>query len=280
MNTDIYKEVEIRLNDTIVLKSCGYVIQPSDWEEEEHKHSCWELVYVRKGGGRLYCNDSEYKYELCSGWLFKPGASHHFINNVSQRAECFTVRFSFKIDGKAEAGSGLESIRIADLPGGGVLERDLRSISEFIRQYPKDYSLYMKRDIIFDIISRLTGLLSGTSREQSEPGSKLHGMILTEKIKRYLEDHLDKSITVREIADLFYLSPHYFAGVFKKWAGTTIKDYHNNLRMSRAAELIQEDEYNLSEISQTLGFSSLHYFSRQFKKFYKISPIEYRNKNL
>ena len=161
------------------------------------------------------------------------------------------------------------------LPGGKIIEEELKEFSEYLRQYTKEHSLYLKREQVFETVSKMINIISSPSPEViGENNSR--NLILAEKAKRYLEDNLQRTVTVKEVANLFYLSPHYFGELFKANTGMTLKEYHNALRMTKAARLIEQNELNYSEIAQILGFNSLNYFSRKFKDFYSISPSDYQ----
>jgi len=49
------------------------------------------------------------------------------------------------------------------------------------------------------------------------------------------------------------------------------------MKMKRALQLIENKEYNISEIAYMVGFNDAHYFSKCFKQTYGISPTEYKN---
>ena len=53
------------------------------------------------------------------------------------------------------------------------------------------------------------------------------------------------------------------------------KSYLLNIKLQKSKELIRENQYTISEIADMLGFSSIHYFSRLFKKYFDLSPSEY-----
>ena len=63
--------------------------------------------------------------------------------------------------------------------------------------------------------------------------------------------------------------------LFKKYMNMTINDYVIELRMKHAAYLLRDTYMNVNEAADYLGFSSVSYFSRVFKKYYGVSPSEY-----
>jgi YesN/AraC family two-component response regulator len=98
------------------------------------------------------------------------------------------------------------------------------------------------------------------------------------QIKSYLHHHYTEPITVQMVADLVNLNPVYCGALFTKETGNTILHYANELRITKAKELLQCTNASISEIAAEVGFEDLYYFSRIFKKLVGFSPKEYRKR--
>lgn len=99
----------------------------------------------------------------------------------------------------------------------------------------------------------------------------------------YVRDHFtDSTISLNKVAETFHISQSYLTKIFKQKTGYTFTDYLNNLRILTAANLITQEEksYTMSQISEMVGYSSPHYFSRAFKNYIGVSPNKYRTTNL
>ena len=94
-------------------------------------------------------------------------------------------------------------------------------------------------------------------------------------IYNYINEHYTEKITLNDICLLFGTNKTSLCRNFKSTYGTTILDYINKLKISRAKRLIREQKLSVTEISETLGFSSIHYFCRLFKNNTGLSPKEY-----
>ena len=53
------------------------------------------------------------------------------------------------------------------------------------------------------------------------------------------------------------------------------RSYIRIIRLKRAAKLLREKQYNITEISEMTGFNDVKYFREVFKKYYKVSPSQY-----
>lgn len=94
-------------------------------------------------------------------------------------------------------------------------------------------------------------------------------------IVTYMEAHLSDSLSIEQICHDNLLGKSQLQKLFRSKCGCGIIDYFSRLKISRAKELIREKNLNFTQIADALGYTSIHYFSRQFKKITGMSPSEY-----
>ncbi len=99
---------------------------------------------------------------------------------------------------------------------------------------------------------------------------------LVRKIENFLLNNYKRPITLEDIEKETYFTKTHCHTVFKKEKGITIIEYLNNIRVSKAKELLIEGAFTLEEIAEETGFTSYNYFSRVFKKVTSYTPKEYR----
>jgi len=102
---------------------------------------------------------------------------------------------------------------------------------------------------------------------------------LPERVKevaKYMDQNIRQHLSVSSIAKHFSLSESTLKKMFSTDAGCGVTDFFNNMKIEKAKEYIREDEKNFTQISDELGFSSIHYFSRLFKKKTGMTLTEYR----
>ena len=97
------------------------------------------------------------------------------------------------------------------------------------------------------------------------------------EILRYMESNLDKPLTVLQIAEQFHLSENVLKKYFSRYTDGGVMEKFTDMKVKRAKALIREQSLNFTQIADALGFSSVHYFSRLFKKRTGMTPSEYRN---
>ncbi|WP_168121778.1 helix-turn-helix domain-containing protein [Paenibacillus sp. HB172176] len=99
-----------------------------------------------------------------------------------------------------------------------------------------------------------------------------------ERSCRYIKAHYKDEITLTEMADFTNFSVSHFSALFKKHTGTSLVNYVNQLKIDEAKRLLLETAYAVSEVAEMVGFSTMPYFTRVFKSFVGLSPLEYRKR--
>lgn len=95
------------------------------------------------------------------------------------------------------------------------------------------------------------------------------------KILVYLNENINKEITIDELSSIFYYDKTYIMKKFKCEIGITIHDYINSIRIYNSLESYKEDNYVLG-IAFKNGFQSIEYYSETFKKYIGVSPRTYK----
>ena len=93
----------------------------------------------------------------------------------------------------------------------------------------------------------------------------------------YLENDVQQSLSIEEIAQLCHVSATYFRSLFKEYSGMSPIQFRIQKKLGIAKTLLLSNDMSIIEISDYLGFESVAYFSKVFKKYEKISPSQYRN---
>ena len=94
-------------------------------------------------------------------------------------------------------------------------------------------------------------------------------------IIEYLNNNINKEITIDELSTLFYFNKTYIMKKFKKELNISIHEYINTIRIYNSFPYFKEDNYILN-IAFKNGFNSLEYYSEIFKKNMGVSPNIYK----
>ncbi len=139
--------------------------------------------------------------------------------------------------------------------------------------YSEDLILCYLKEFIIKLVRNLR-LERAITQQDNDIRTRIDDTIVKKCID-FIEKNIESKITVPEVARSIPISPSYLSLIFRKKTGMTVVDYINNFRLEESKVLIKTSNLNFSQISEKLGYASVHYFSRQFKGKYGISPSEY-----
>ena len=95
---------------------------------------------------------------------------------------------------------------------------------------------------------------------------------------QYIGTGYAEHLTLESAARALFLSPDYLSRIFSKETGTSFNRYLNNVRITKAKELIRSGNLRLTDISQMVGYDDQSYFTKVFRRITGMSPHEYRKK--
>lgn len=126
---------------------------------------------------------------------------------------------------------------------------------------------------VFDMM-KWVHFISTRTLDYAEEVKKSESII--DKAKQFIFEHYMDDISRNDVAASVFLTPEYFAKLFKAETGIVIKDFINNCRIERAKDLLINSDTSISMIASQVGFDSFSYFSTVFKKLTGVSPQVFR----
>lgn len=111
-----------------------------------------------------------------------------------------------------------------------------------------------------------------------DTGSELG--IIVQNTKKYINQHYNDQLTLKDLAAHLFISPGYLSNIFKQATGNTLTEYITKIRIYHARKLLSEGKFKVYEIAFMVGFSSSNYFCRVFKRETGASPKEILLKNV
>lgn len=232
------------------------------------KHSYWELTYVDKG--ELLTTIDGVSYHLKQGDLIFYAPMQFHTQSTFEKISSSYLTINFKMN-----------FNHADLLCNKIfsIKRDsyfivTKLIEELSNDnlYSNDLSLCYLKQLIIQML-RLDN-----SHFHSKPTTHMQQTYeneLLNDILLYIDNNIYEKISVSTLCEHFCISTSMLHSLFRKNMNNTAKNYINELKLSKSKELIRNSTHTLSEISEMLGFSSIHYFSKKFKSYFNISPTEY-----
>ena len=95
------------------------------------------------------------------------------------------------------------------------------------------------------------------------------------RVVDYLEAHLGSRVTIQQICRDNLVGRSQLQKIFQEKSSLGIIEYFTIMKINAAKQMIRTNRLNFTQISEQLGYTSIHYFSRQFKKTTGMTPSEY-----
>lgn len=96
-------------------------------------------------------------------------------------------------------------------------------------------------------------------------------------LQTYIKAHLEQDLSLVKLAELVHFNPSYLSRLFKRVMEENLTDYINRMRIERAIELLLDPDMKVQQAATTVGFVSVSYFNRVFKKVLGCTPQVYRD---
>lgn len=230
-------------------------------------HNFYELTYVDSGTVVNRVDGQNFTAAQGELMFFFPGQSHMQAVPEQESASFFTVSFSMTLEG-------------ADVLKNKVLQADgvIRAIySNILTEYesPDEYSPDMLVGYLHEIILRLMRRSLGPLPAAPDIQENSISNPLVRSATDYIQTHLERRLSLSDVADALKVNPSYISRLFKQQTGRNMTDYIRSQKLTKAKKLLKSGGYTVTEISDLFGFSSVHYFSSCFKKQFGIAPGKY-----
>lgn len=155
----------------------------------------------------------------------------------------------------------------------GVLNELLLTLFQQLIETVKN-STFNYQQIISGITLQIMGVVKATiANQQLDYNSEL---TMVEKVKYLMQENIEIPLDILDIIEEFSRGYSSFRKAFKLHTGYSPNQYYLDVRLKKATELMLVTNLNFKEIAYKTGFSSQYYFSKFFKKKYKINPKQYR----
>lgn len=101
---------------------------------------------------------------------------------------------------------------------------------------------------------------------------------LIQKMVRFMEQNIDKKLSLQDISDEVGYSVTYLSTIFRKETNYSPLSYFSHLKITRSCEYLDQTKLKIKQIAFLLGYTDPYYFSKDFQKKMGISPRAYRQR--
>ncbi|MFA7637260.1 MAG: AraC family transcriptional regulator [Monoglobales bacterium] len=255
------------------------------------KHDFWEMAYVDSGKTIAVMNDVSYPLVQGQVVFHRPGELHSHYSNHKDPSDLFIVCFSCS----SRAMSFFEQKIF-------MLEKNSRKILSLFfdeaenalgrlkNRYRDNSALSFNNskfgapqlmecyfvEFLFSLIRSEDKSIKSINRTNTI--AKVAENALVDEINDYLAENLHKQITLQNLCSHFNLSKSYICRIYKEYTSSSIIKHLSSIKIKAAKQLLRQDDMNISQIADKLGYSSIHNFTRSFKNETGVSPSEYKKR--
>lgn len=241
-----------------------------------HYHHVFELFYLQKGTREYFIGDEFYQINEGDVVLIPPNVIHRTAGKVATRT---LVNFSHAF---------LKSYFTEELLTVLPLDRPMifRPDEKLYGWVEEAFSLMQNRFADGEEASRpfvactLAGLLFSMAHETNRYVATPYTDQRIGQIVRYINEHFNEIEDIQQIAEHFFISKYHLCRTFNKALGLPLISYLNSIKIRSAAELMKNEDLNLTDIATHCGFNSSSYFCKVFKAEKGVSPTAYRKRLL
>lgn len=265
----------------------------SDFSFQGEQHPFWEFLCVDKGEVEVQADDRRMTLKKGQVIFHKPGEFHSLRANGVIAPNLVVV--SFFCDSPAMAFFENQVLIIDDAARGLLSRLIVEAKAAFDGPFDNPAQLVLTRkasplfgseQMIRLLLEQLLIHLTRSFRQKGEgpegeprqltPLTKENNdIILYNRILAYMAGHLNQSITVDDICRHNLIGRSRLQKLFREQRGCGAIDAFLQMKIDAAKQMIRDSHQNFTEIADSLGYTSIHYFSRQFKKQTGMTPSEY-----
>ena len=280
-----------KLKEEFVIKNIftiHYLEYTKDFKFTGEQHDFWEFLYVDKGEINVIAGDTTHRLQKGEVIFHQPNEYHNVFSNgviapniAIVSFECKSKAMNFfknKVFHVTKEEKNILSSIIKE--GAKAFATSLNDPYIGGLERKEEQSFGAEQMILLGLLQFLLSLyrnnaISGAKRDSLSVLKERMDNDIVEDVIEFLNENIGNPLSFPDVLKYSKTSSTGLKMLFKEKTGMGVMQYFNLLKIDRAKMLIREDNYNFTQIASILGYDSIHYFSKQFKKITKMTPSEY-----
>lgn len=266
-------------------------------EPHLHVHDFIEISYVASGSGIHILGDKTYEVGKGDLFLINYHIPHEFRSLTPSAAPLMVYNCVFKpdfidlnlVDYKEftdvihylsfRSIFSLETDTIKDIK---ILGGENKALEEIYRRMLEEFTrkeegyVELLRAYLMELLIKIFRSFKCSNTGENSVISH-HAKLIGQSIQ-YLKSNYAVNIKLADLASQSFLSPTYFCKLFKDYAGMTISEYVQRIRIEEACNLLKTTNDKVIVIAGKVGYSDIKHFNEIFKKLTGMTPSGYKKK--
>ena len=281
--------MEFKLQDFAVpmtvsrIANIHYFEFTSEYQTADDSHNFCELLYVDKGSISVYADN--YSGILSDNQLIIHKANETHSLRCNENIFPHVIIIGFECPSEALSVFSHTPVTLPAAHRKMLADVMKEGMNVFAPPYDIPNTLEMKKRNEYPFASEqmlklnletfLIALVRDYKHLKSDSESKITRNQMLADICKYIAEHYTEKILLDNICFLFGTNKTTLCQSFKSEYGITLLAYIDQLKIKEAQKLLLEQKLSITDIAEKLGFNSIHYFSRHFKKHTGMAPSEY-----
>ena len=267
---------QLMRKESILVNNEDFSTQLTSFSNNQyHSHDFYEIFYVLEGNSRQILNNETTTLSTGDLFILRPNKdSHSFLSDSGKlfiHRDVIIETSLFKETAEFLSPGLFNELENATNPFYLKLSIDaLKELeSKFLqlnKQLDNKKELILSKQLLVDILS-LT--LLNTTKEDGQLPIWLNTLLST-------FNH-STNLPLSKVLEDFNYSQAYMCRIFKKYMGTTMTEYFNEIKLHKAYMLLKTTDISISELLLSVGFENKTHFYRCFKNKFGKTPKEIRN---
>ena len=265
----------------------------SDFIYKSEYHDCWKLLYVQEGSCDILRSGHESSpVSLEKGQLYIQAPNEYYSFKAAQQTTPLLFTCGFYCD---SPNMSLIANRIFHCGS-----RELRLLSSLSEEGRSNFSVRVDDSALYSLERKLNQPFGGeqligmylemllislmrqyispsAAKEKATSSLSKADSILLNRITDYYAAHISEKVNIQQICKELAIGRSHLQRIFREQTGLGAMEYFCQMRIRAAKQLIRENKMNLTDTAHALGYTSIHYFSKQFKKITGMPPSQYQN---
>ncbi len=258
-----------------------YFEYAKDFAYSGEVHDFWELVYADKKNLLITAGAQELELESGQLYLHKPNEFHNIRCDGKRAANSIIISFDCDAPELLNVAGQVITLSNDDRRLLGYIVKE--ATAAFATRLGDPYISVMEKSNSGDYACEqlvklcLEALLIRLVRENKNvaPVKINKTTSILAEITEYLANNVENKIEFTDIVREFNLSSSVIKKIFREQMGCGVMSYFTLLKIDRAKEMIREEKYTFTEISEKLCFNNSQYFTTVFKRVSGMTPTEY-----
>lgn len=268
-----------------------YFHREKDYAFAGESHDFWEIIYADKGGACGINGTQPYTLHKGQVIFHKPNAFHNFrTSDEEDDCDIIVISFNGKLDVLQQFSDQIFTLTL----------KEKRLFKEIVEEGVLAFNKPLGTNLIYDkndpkapeqtagakqmIRNLLEQLLISLYRKQQNCSPDIQQLSmqslspeyqLVKKVVTFLDENLYNNITFTDVASHFNLSETQLKKMFREVTGYSVMQYYRKSVVGRIEYHIRQLDMNFTEIADLFNFSSIHYFSKFYKRETGYTPREY-----